>query len=58
MGRDDDSCLSTPWADNTALKRHFQGLKDIKWRQDEVHQLMNLSKILAHLSVGKTINNN
>ena len=50
--------LSTPWADNTALKRHFQGLKDMKWRQDEGHQLMNLSKILAHLSVGKTINNN
>ncbi|KAK2504741.1 hypothetical protein MC885_002768 [Smutsia gigantea] len=29
---DDDSCLNSPWADNTALKRHFQGVKDIKWR--------------------------
>uniref|UniRef100_A0A671DIN1 Cilia and flagella associated protein 298 n=1 Tax=Rhinolophus ferrumequinum TaxID=59479 RepID=A0A671DIN1_RHIFE len=28
---DDDSCLNSPWADNTALKRHFHG-KDIKWR--------------------------
>ncbi|GAB5576306.1 cilia- and flagella-associated protein 298 isoform X1 [Prionailurus iriomotensis] len=29
---DDDSCLNSPWADNTALKRHFHGVKDIKWR--------------------------
>nr|KAF6377535.1 cilia and flagella associated protein 298 [Myotis myotis] len=29
---DDDSCLNSPWADNTALKRHFQGVKDIRWR--------------------------
>lgn len=29
---DDDSCLNSPWADNTALKRHFQGVRDIRWR--------------------------
>lgn len=29
---DDDACLNSPWADNTALKRHFHGVKDIKWR--------------------------
>ncbi|KAK1344373.1 hypothetical protein QTO34_014940 [Cnephaeus nilssonii] len=29
---DDDSCLNSPWADSTALKRHFQGVKDIRWR--------------------------
>ncbi|XP_008066647.1 UPF0769 protein C21orf59 homolog isoform X1 [Carlito syrichta] len=29
---DDDTCLNSPWADNTALKRHFHGVKDIKWR--------------------------
>uniref|UniRef100_A0A8C6EI64 Uncharacterized protein n=1 Tax=Microcebus murinus TaxID=30608 RepID=A0A8C6EI64_MICMU len=29
---DDDTCLNSPWADNTALKRHFHGVKDKKWR--------------------------
>nr|XP_056714907.1 cilia- and flagella-associated protein 298 [Euleptes europaea] len=29
---DDDSCLDSEWADNRALKRHFHGVKDIKWR--------------------------
>ncbi|XP_068931006.1 cilia- and flagella-associated protein 298 [Petaurus breviceps papuanus] len=29
---DDDSCLDSTWADNTALKKHFHGVKDIKWR--------------------------
>ncbi|KAM4887564.1 cilia- and flagella-associated protein 298 isoform 1-T1 [Thomomys bottae] len=29
---EDDSCLNSPWADNTALKRYFHGVKDIKWR--------------------------
>uniref|UniRef100_H2QKY6 Cilia and flagella associated protein 298 n=3 Tax=Pan troglodytes TaxID=9598 RepID=H2QKY6_PANTR len=29
---DDDAYLNSPWADNTALKRHFHGVKDIKWR--------------------------
>ncbi|XP_058042460.1 cilia- and flagella-associated protein 298 [Ahaetulla prasina] len=29
---DDDSCLDSEWADTHALKRHFHGVKDIKWR--------------------------
>ncbi|KAJ7320524.1 hypothetical protein JRQ81_020035 [Phrynocephalus forsythii] len=29
---DDDSFLDSEWADSHALKRHFQGVKDIKWR--------------------------
>ncbi|KAM9201141.1 cilia- and flagella-associated protein 298 isoform 2-T2 [Dugong dugon] len=29
---EDDSCWNSPWADNTALKRHFHGVTDIKWR--------------------------
>ncbi|XP_078512353.1 cilia- and flagella-associated protein 298 isoform X3 [Lissotriton helveticus] len=28
---DDDSCLDSEWADPHALKRQFQGVKDIKW---------------------------
>ena len=28
---DDDTFLNSDWADNQALKRQFQGLKDIKW---------------------------
>uniref|UniRef100_A0A2D4NRM7 Cilia- and flagella-associated protein 298 n=1 Tax=Micrurus surinamensis TaxID=129470 RepID=A0A2D4NRM7_MICSU len=29
---DDDSFLDSEWADSHALKRHFHGVKDIKWR--------------------------
>lgn len=29
---EDDACLNSPWADSGALKRHFHGVKDIKWR--------------------------
>lgn len=29
---DDDSFLDSEWADRNALKRHFHGVKDIKWR--------------------------
>ncbi|XP_036921169.1 cilia- and flagella-associated protein 298 [Sturnira hondurensis] len=29
---DDDACLNSPWADSSALKRHFHGVKDIRWR--------------------------
>ncbi|XP_038622147.1 cilia- and flagella-associated protein 298 [Tachyglossus aculeatus] len=29
---EDDCCLDSEWADSTALKKHFHGVKDIKWR--------------------------
>ncbi|XP_030058004.1 cilia- and flagella-associated protein 298 isoform X2 [Microcaecilia unicolor] len=31
-GDQDDSCFNSEWADSRALKRQFQGVKNIKWR--------------------------